>query len=260
MTIIPTDPFPFVPPVQLDRDGPDARLLSELVTVWRAKRARNLERSVYYDGEKALKDFGISLPPQMRSIRASLGWVAKGVHAVTDRSRFEGFVSPSGDDDPFGLQPIMYDNRFAVEFPAASISSAVHGCSFLTVTQGDDESDEPDILILARAAEDSAAIWDKRKRALRGFLSIIELHESGDPLEMVMYTPDRFYSMTKVANKWVVDVRPNPLGVVTVAPLVHKFELRRPLGHSRITRAAFASASAAWSQLAHRNHAPDLLC
>ena len=242
--IIPTSPYASVPPVFLD-DGPDRRLLGDLIQVWRDKRPRNLKRSVYYDGEAALKDFGISLPPQMRSISASLGWIAKGVHAVTDRSRFEGFVSAAGSDDPFDLTPMMYDNRFSVEFPAAEISSAVHGCSFLTVTQGDVQDGEPEVLMLARAAEDSAAIWDRRKRALKGFLSIIEIGDDGFPIEMVMYTPEWVYSILKENGKWTTSSRANPLGVVTVAPLVHKFELRRPLGHSRITRAAMYYSDAA---------------
>lgn len=230
------------PPVDL---GSDTDLLGDLLKVWRAKRRRNLTRSVYYDGEAVLRDFGISLPPQMRSIRAALGWTAKGVHAVTDRSRFEGFVSTDGGADPFELDSLMWENRFRVEFPAASVSSAVHGCSFLTVSQGDVQAGEPDVLVLARAAENSAAIWDPRRRALRGFLSIVELNDSSEPIEMVMYTPETVYSMTKALGGWTVDERRNPLRVVTVAPLVHRFELSRPLGHSRITRAGMYYSDAA---------------
>jgi hypothetical protein len=235
--------IPEKPPVDLG--VADSDLLAELLAVWKEKRPRNVKRSTYYDGEAILKDFGISLPPQMRNIGAALGWTAKGIHAVTDRSRFEDFVSASGGDDPFGLKGLAWDNRFALEFPAASVSSAVHGCSFLTVTAGDRLSGEPEALILARAAEDSAALWDKRRRALRGFLSIIEVDDSSVPVEMVMYTPEFVYAIAKNAGRWSVDKRVNPLGVVSVAPLVHKFELRRPLGHSRITRAGMYYADAA---------------
>lgn len=229
----------------MDLGGTDTDLLSELLAVWKAKRPRNLKRSTYYDGEAALKDFGISLPPQMRNIGAALGWTKKGVHGVTDRSRFEDFVSPSGGDDPFGLQSILWDNRFKVEFPAATLSSAVHGCSFITVTEGDRTAGEPEILMLARSAESSAAIWDNRKRALRGFLSVVEVDDSANPTEMVVYSPTFVHSVVKSKNKWSVDSRVNPLGVVSVAPLVHKFELRRPLGHSRISRASMYYSDAA---------------
>lgn len=220
--------------------GPDTNLLNNLINVWIQKRHRNNVRSVYYDGEAALKDFGISLPPQMQNIRAALGWVTKGVHAVTDRSHFEGFVSTSGSSDPLGLGQIASDNRFDVEFPAATVSSAVHGCSFITVTQGDVQSGEPEILMLPRAADRSAAIWDDRKRALRGFLSIIETEEHSDyePSYMVLYTPERVYQLEKLNGRWKTSFVPHRLGRVPAAPLTYGYELRRPLGHSRITRAA----------------------
>lgn len=220
-------------------------MLSALLKVWQQKRTRNTVRSVYFDGKAALKDFGISIPPSMRTIEAALGWSAKGVHALTDRSKFEGFVDLSGSDDPFDLEQVMWDNRFRVEFPAAEVSSAVHGCSFITVGQGDVGAGEPDVLMLTRSAESSAAIWDRRRRTLAGFLSIVELDESQNPSVIVMYTPEKVVTLTKQTNRWAVDVRRNPLRRVTVAPLVHKFELGRPLGHSRITRASMYFSDAA---------------
>lgn len=230
---------------ELALDHSDAALLGELLQVWESKRNRNLVRSVYYDGKAALKDFGISLPPKMRSIESALGWIAKGVHAVTDRSKFEGFVSTDGSDDPFDLSGILWENRFLVEFPAAAVSSAVHGCSFLTVSQGDTSAGEPGVLVLPRAADSSAAIWDRRKRALKGFLSVVDTGADGQISQMIMHTPEKVVTLTKGVGKWVADVRRNPLGVVSVAPLVHKYELGRPLGHSRITRAAMGYSDSA---------------
>lgn len=226
-------------------DHTDANLLGELLKVWEAKRPRNLTRTVYYDGKAALQDFGISLPPQMRSISAALGWVGKGVHALTDRSKFEGFVSTSGTDDPYDIGGIVYENRFKVEFPAAIVSSAVHGCSFISVSSGDTAAGEPGVLVLTRAADSSAAIWDRRRRAIRGFLSIIDTDKDGQITQMVMYTPEKVVTLTKGSSTWTVDIRRNPLGVVSVVPLVHKYELSRPLGHSRITRAAMGYSDSA---------------
>jgi hypothetical protein len=225
--------------------GDDSDLFGDLWEVWNRRRRRNLTRSVYYDGEAALKDFGISLPPQMSGIAAALGWTAKGVHALTDRSRFEGFVDASGDVDPYGLEQIMWENRFRVELPAAQISSAVHGCSFLTVTPGDVGAGEPSVLVIARAAEDSAAIWDRRRRTLKGFLSVTDVDNDGLVSEMIMYTPFYVHVISKALNGWDVSSRPHRLGRVPAAALVHKFELRRPLGHSRITAASMYFLDAA---------------
>jgi len=230
-------------------DHSDSELLGELVRVWQQKRPRNLTRSVYFDGKAALKDFGISLPPQMRSIDAALGWTAKGVHALTDLSDFTGFVSASGEEDPFGVDSIAWDNNFLMEFPAAKVSSAVHGCSFLTVSQGDVQSGEPETLVLARSAETSAALWDPRRRALRGFLSIVDFTNVGDINRMVMYTPEKVVTLTRQGGAWrggwKADVQRNPLGVVSVAPLPNNYELSRPLGHSRITRASMGYVDSA---------------
>lgn len=229
---------------ELSLDHSDAALLGELIQVFESKRHRNMVRSVYYDGKSALKDFGISLPPKMRGIEAALGWVAKGVHAVTDRSKFEGFVSADGADDPMGLSGVLDDNRFLVEFPAATVSSAVHGCSFLTVSRGDVQSGEPEVLVLPRAADASAALWDNRRRVLRGFLSVVDM-DAAQITKMVMHTPEKVVTLSKGSRAWRVDVQRNPLGVVSVAPLVHKYELGRPLGHSRITRAAMGYSDSA---------------
>ncbi len=224
-------------------DHSDADLFDRLYRVWRARRKMNVTRSTYFDGEAALKDFGISLPPQMAGISSALGWVGKGVRAVTNRSQHEGFVSTTDTD--FGIDEIADDNRFDIEFPGAQISSAVHGCAFLTVSHGDVASGEPDVQIIARAADSSAAIWDARRRALAGFLSIVEV-KGGRPTSMILYTPERVLVLNRQERvwgaAWVVDVIPNPLRRVSVAPLVYGWELLRPLGHSRITRAAMGYA------------------
>lgn len=225
--------------------GADQPLYVELWNTWRARSARNAQRSVYYDGEAALKDFGISLPPQMSGISAALGWSAKGVHAVTDRSQFEGFVDPSGAVDPFGLTETLHANAFEQEFKAARVSSAVHGCSFLTVARGDVASGEPEILILAVGADQSAALWDRRSRSLRGFLSVGSSGEDGRPEWATVYTRAAVHNISRSGDRWVVDSRPNPTRRVTVSPLVYGYELRRPLGHSRITRASMGYVDAA---------------
>src|SRR5690625_3897808 len=125
-----------------------------------------------------------------------------------------------------------------VELPQAQKSSAIHACSFLTVTRGDVASGEPEVLVMARAADASAAVWDRRRRAVAGFLSVVDVDEQGVPSVLVMYTRGAVLTLWKTpAGRWRVDRREHPLGRVTVAPLAFQPELNRPFGHSRITRA-----------------------
>lgn len=113
-----------LPIPEADRD-----LLAELAQTWVKKRRRNALRTAYYEGKQAFKNFGIAIPPQLESAYTPLMWIAKSVHALTDRSQFEGFVSHSAtDSDPFGIAQIAADNDFEVEFPQATRSSAIHAC------------------------------------------------------------------------------------------------------------------------------------
>lgn len=231
-----------IPSVPIDEADKD--LFGRLFSTWSEKRRRNLLRTVYYEGKNALKDFGIAIPPQMQSAFTPLQWISKGVHAVTGRSEFEGFVSPAGSDDPFGMAGLLADNHFAEEFPQATKSSALHACSFITVTEGDVQAGEPEVLFLARAADMSAAVWDRRRRTLAGFLSILDTDETG-PTEMVLYTPEWVYSLIKSNSLWRSSKISNRLGEVTVARLAFEPELNRPFGHSRITRTAMGLTDAA---------------
>ena len=226
----------------------EADLFGRLVQTYGEKRPRNVLRSVYYEGKQPFRDFGISIPPQITSqFENILGWPAKGVDALTDRSVFEGFVSPSGVDDPFGVDEIVFENDLTVELPQAQKSSAVHACSFLTVTQGDTASGEPDVLVLPRAADASAGIWDRRRRSMAGFLSVVDIDEQdGMPSVLVMYTREAVVALERSpGGRWRVDRRPHRLGRVTVAPLAFQPELNRPFGHSRITRAGMGITDAA---------------
>jgi hypothetical protein len=225
-------------------DEADRDLFISLYSTWEAKRPRNLLRTVYYEGKNALRDFGIAVPPQMQTAFTPLQWISKGVNSLTGRSAFEGFVSVDGSADPFGMGGLLADNHFFEEFPQAVTSSAIHACAFLTVTAGDMEAGEPEVLILARSADSSAAVWDKRRRAIAGFLSVIST-DGGQPTEMVMYTPTRVYSFVRNSGKWSSAWIPNPLGEVSVARVAYHPELNRPFGHSRVTRTAMGLTDAA---------------
>ena len=228
----------------VDLSGADHDLFVNLFNTWQSKRRRNLLRTVYYEGKNALKDFGIAVPPQMQRAFTPLQEIAKGVHALTDRSEFEGFVTAAGGDDPFGLADVLDANDFEAEFAMGRTSSAVHACSFLSVSPGDVLSGEPAQLLLTQPADLSGASWDRRRRAMRGFLAISDLDDNG-PTYMVMYTWDRVYTFVKKpSGVWDTQVSPHMLGEVPVARLPLDPELNRPFGHSRITRTAMGLTDA----------------
>ena len=161
-----------------------------------AKRARNRVRQNYYDQRVGLKDLGISIPPQLRNIDSVLGWPAKTVDVLADRIRFEKFISTHESNiDPFGLNELVAQNDFQEVFAQAASSALINSCAFITVTQGDTEAGEPEVLWLPRSAHWATGLWDQRKRSLAAGLSVTrtDTDEFGDVTvrEVTVYLPDK---------------------------------------------------------------------
>ena len=56
-------------------DDEDMPIIHELLHVWREKYPRNLIRGAYYDCKERFKDFGISIPDQIKNkVEAMIGW------------------------------------------------------------------------------------------------------------------------------------------------------------------------------------------
>lgn len=56
-------------------DDEDMPIIHELLRVWREKYPRNLIRGAYYDCKERFKDFGISIPDQIKNkVEAMIGW------------------------------------------------------------------------------------------------------------------------------------------------------------------------------------------
>lgn len=214
--------------------------LSELMAQLDGKLPRNLLRAAYYDGKNAVKDLGISTPPNFQRIATVLGWSAKAVDILNRRCNLDGVRIPGIEDvDSVGVGQLWRDNYLDTEASQAGVSSLIHSTAFLLRHQGDTESGEPAVLITARDALTGTGMWDRRRRCLRSFLSIIDTNESGRPTEMVMYLPGVIITMTWVGPQWRVDRRPHDYGV-PVEPLVYQPRLGRPFGSSRISRAVMS--------------------
>lgn len=227
-------------------DHSDAALLDELLNKWAQKRHRNMLRSTYYDGKNVLRDLGISIPPQLKTMEAVLGWPSKAVGVLASRCNFDGFVVPGQDQDPFDLAGLFVDNDMDVELPQALTSSLIHATSFLTITPGDTSAGEPEVLLLSRSAQFGTGLWDRRRRSMRAALSIVDTDETGYPTELVMYQRDKVSTFRRTSpGKWSAEVQANRTGRVWVEPLVYRPELDRPFGHSRISRAVMSLTDSA---------------
>lgn len=217
-------------------------IVTGLVRKIQAKRGRNALRTRYYDYKNTLRDLGISIPPQLKSVETVVGWPAKAVDAMSRRTVLEGFLRADGSPtDELGLDALLEENRAQALVPQAHTSSLIHSVSFASVTAGDVEAGEPEALILARSAEWATGEWDARRGALKSALSIVSADpETGAPTEMVLYVPNLAIWMRKTApGKWDIRQAPHDLGV-PVEILPYRPSLSRPFGSSRISRPVMA--------------------
>lgn len=213
----------------------EQELLIQAWKLWTKRRAKNKLLDVYYDGHRAFRDLGISIPPQMQQTRAALGWPAKAVTALARKHVFEGF-SMRGQVDAFDTADILAANSFDVELSQAITSAYKHSCAFLTVTQGDESLGEPPVLIQARDAGESAALWDQNRRQIEAFLTVTSTDDDNAPTHLLLFTRSNTWALSREGSRWEAASTGRTNGRLPVHPIVYDPQLSRPFGRSRITR------------------------
>ena len=204
---------------------------------WQQHSNKNKLLSVYYDGHRAFQDLGISIPPQMTRTKAALGWPQKVVTMLSRRHVFEGY-SLNGAPDAFEANEILSANNYDLDLAQAITSAYKHSFSLLTVTQGDETIGEPPVVVQARDAEWSAALWDTRRRIIEAALTIDQTDKYGQPAGAIMYTHAAIWRIDARENGggWKAEKLGDTPNRIFVEALCYDPQLNRPLGHSRITR------------------------
>lgn len=232
----------------------ERKIATELVAQLNSKWLRNTLRRRYYDGHNALKDLGIAIPPPLKTVEVVVGWPAKAVDSMIDRTTLQGFRSTSRSVamDAF-LGDVWESNRLAVEIPSAHTSALIHSCAFVFVSRGDVSLGEPEVLISAKSAEDASALWDARRRRVSAALSVDDRDPAtGEATLLHLYLPAMEGRPGRVMqirrNYWgaleAVEVSTFS-GPVPVEVLPYQPSLTRPFGKSRITRAVMYNTDAA---------------
>jgi hypothetical protein len=200
------------------------------------KYNRAVMRSNFYNTRKLLDEVGFSIPPNMRNIEAVLGWPAKAVDGLASRLKLIGFVEPGQAEPNEDLDYLFAQNRMAIEWPMTQISTLTHGCAFVAVTPGDVAGGEPEVLIQTMPATEATGIWDVRKRRLTSALWQPEM-EAMQKTRAILFTEENTVEMSRDrTGPWTIKRTPNKLPRLPVTMVVHRPQLTRPYGASRINR------------------------
>jgi hypothetical protein len=216
-----------------DTSDDENATLNHLLEQLDQKMPRNLLRASYYDGKRAIRQVGAIIPPQYWNIGIVLGWSAKAVDILARRCNLDAFVWPDGDLDSIGYRNVWDSNHLGSEVSSGTISSLIHGTSFLVNTRGG--VGEPAGLIHVKDAMSATGDWNPRTRQLDNLLSITGRDDQGRPTALTLYLDGLTITGEKDMGVWSSD-RQEHLWGVPAEPLVYKPRVGRPFGTARISR------------------------
>lgn len=241
-TKLATIPAPDGDAPRLGGDFPDEwrYMLADLLTLWAAKIARNRLKMRYYNGKNVLKDFGISIPPQLLDVETIVGWPQKSVDAMAVRCRFDGFTATNAETQAL-LDRVDERSRLRVKYRQAVQSTLIHSCSFATVTMDADGRSRIDFY----SAERAAARWDDNEGRI-AYGMVIDGFSDGEPSEITMYTDNAAVHVWRTSeNAWDWEAQPYSMGRPTMEALSYRPTFAKPFGQSRINRAVMSITDSA---------------
>ena len=219
--------------VSRSADSEHAAMFAELLHIWHAKLFKNRIRERYYDGRNVLKDFGISIPPSLRTVETVVGWPQKAVDALAVRSRFDGF-SAADPDVQREVDAIVYRSRLKQKYRQGVQSELVHSCEFATVTVDDSGASRIDFY----SAQDGAGVWDDAAGRIAYGLVIDAYADNGVPSACRVFTSDGVcYFNLDSNNVYRYTFEPYSMGRPCMDVFAYRPTDKRPFGQSRISRA-----------------------
>ena len=210
---------------------------SALIDVYQATHASNMVKRSYYDGSATARDLGINTIPDSVTVSVSCDWPRKAVAAISERSRFEGFVLADGSHSP-ELDAVMLDSRLASRYKRSLNGELVHGCMCAAVGRFGGKP-----IVRFHSAEQSAMIWDVGNDRLACGLVIADARRtewSGQqtvPTKVNMHLPGRLVTFDRVdAERWAAASMATPLDGPMMVAFANSADDDQPLGHSRVSK------------------------
>ena len=197
------------------------------------KRIRVGLRYQFYEMKNLTFDFGISSPPELKWWNSCVGWCAKGVDSLADRLDFYGFK-----DDVFDLAGIYDLNNKDILFPSAIQGALIAACSFIYISE--DESGFPRLQVIN--ADDATGIVNPTTGLLNEGYAVLERNQFGIPVKEAYFTHE-YTAYYEDGER--VDVREYRVKEPMLVPFVFKPDAKRPMGHSRISRACMSLTGSA---------------
>jgi hypothetical protein len=218
-------------------------LVTRLNNLRSAAEPSLLLRDAYYNGTQVIKDFGISIPPQMRGLAVVIGWPQVAVDALDERLEVEGFRWGTDKAAEQRTNEIWQENDLDNEGPLAHLDALIHRAAYICIGSNDDGS----ALVTPESELSMSAIWDPRTRSVGAALRVYGADEHGRHALATLYLPDETISLAQNdSGDWEIDERDqHNLGETPVVRLANRQRTSQRQGNSEITSAIMALTDSA---------------
>lgn len=214
----------------------ERRQLTELLRVFNAHHAKNVEKNRYYEGKIRLNEvnLGIGLPDGIGRLEIGCAWGAKCVDVLAARSKFDGFVGERGESVSL-LDEIVRENDLISAYMTAVRDELKIGCTFATLSAGGKSGCK----IRFHSAQTAAALWDGENGRISCGFAIIDTEPDETALNwkpslVNLYTEDAVVVLRRNGDTWTAERLPHKMGRPLMEPLVWNATSDKPFGRSRI--------------------------
>lgn len=207
--------------------------ISYLRNLLALKQNRINTRYDFYEMKNIFRDLKVFKKSNV-DINTIVGWCPKAVDSLADRLHFKGW-----ENDNFNLSNIFKMNNQDILFDSAILSALITGCSFVYISE--DESGYPRLEVID--GRNATGIVDPVTNLLKEGYAVLERDpKNGAPTLEAYFETGRTTFYPTPGEPYVIEnSAPAPL----LVPVINRPDSKRPLGHSRLSRAMMSITEAA---------------
>lgn len=194
----------------------------------------------YYEAERRPEAIGVTVPVQMQSLLAHVGYPRLYVDSIAERQAVEGFRLGDADEADEDLWNWWQANDLDIVAPLGYTDAYVHGRSYITISRPDPQLDlgwDPNTpIIRVEPPTRMYATIDPRIGRVSRAIRVAYDEEGNEVQAATLYTLNDITGWYKAEGEWVEWFsNPHGLGVVPVVPLPNRNRLSDLYGTSEIT-------------------------
>lgn len=204
-----------------------------------ASKSLNMNTS-YYEAERRPEAIGITVPVQMQSLLAHVGYPRLYVDSIAERQAVEGFRLGDSDEADQELWGWWQANNLDIEAPLGYTDAYVHGKSYITISQPDPKIDigwDPTVpIIRVEPPTRMYAEIDPRIGKVAKAIRVAYNSEGNEIQAATLYTMNDTFGWYRSGGAWVPWFQyTHGLQAVPVVPLPNRTRLSDLYGTSEIT-------------------------